>query len=206
MEQTMDRLWRGLGPTGGGPNSDIENWGIPLDVVRDGDDVVVKASLPGVKPDEINVTIEDNVLTVSGQTSSEEEHKEGTYLIRERRTESFHRSIRLPDSIDANKAESAYETGVLTWLPQPRVAFDPGHVPKNDDRPDVAAARRTPPLAAFLVWSRFPFFEVDPQPGGARVSVGDMRFSRPNPVRDAIGRGRFTATVIVPDTEGGEGH
>ena len=114
MEETMDRLWRGLGPTAGGPNSDIENWGIPLDVIRSGDDVIVRASLPGVKPGDINVTIEDNVLTVSGQSSTEEEHKEGSYLMRERRTGSFHRSIRLPDSIDSNKAESSYESGVLT--------------------------------------------------------------------------------------------
>lgn len=114
MEETMDRLWRGLGPTAGGPNSDVENWGIPLDVIRDGDNLVVKASLPGVKPSDINVTIEDSVLTVSGKTSTEEEQKEGNYLMRERRTGSFQRSIRLPDTIDSSKAESSYESGVLT--------------------------------------------------------------------------------------------
>jgi len=114
MEETMDRLWRGLGPTAGGPNSDVEHWGIPLDVLRDGDTVVVKASVPGVKPSDIEVTIADNVLTVSGKTSTEEEHKEGNYLMRERRTGTFQRSIRLPDTIDANQAESSYESGVLT--------------------------------------------------------------------------------------------
>ena len=114
MEETMDRLWRGLGPTAGGPNSDVENWSIPLDVIRDGDNVVVKASLPGVKPGDINVTIEDNVLTVSGKTESSEERKEGGYLLRERRTGSFFRSVRLPNSVDSNKAATSYESGVLT--------------------------------------------------------------------------------------------
>ena len=76
--------------------------------------MVVKASLPGVKPGDINVTIENNVLSISGNTATEEEHKEGNYLMRERRTGSFQRSIRLPDTIDANKAESSYDSGVLT--------------------------------------------------------------------------------------------
>ena len=114
MEETMDRLWRGLGPTAGGPSSDVEHWGIPMDIVRTGNAVVVKASLPGVKPSEISVTIEDNVLTVSGKTETTDEHNDGAYLMRERRTGSFSRSIRLPDSIDSNKAESSYVAGVLT--------------------------------------------------------------------------------------------
>ena len=114
MDDTVDRLWRGLGPRAGRPAGNVDSWRIPLDVVRDGDSVIVRASLPGVKADDISVTIEDDVLTVDGHTETEEEHKEGTYLLRERRTGTFHRSLRLPDSVDTEKAESAYEAGALT--------------------------------------------------------------------------------------------
>ena len=49
-------------------------------------------------------------------------------------------------------------------------------VAKNDQDPHVAAARTAPNIRAFLVWSRFPFFIIEPASGGTRVSVGDMRF------------------------------
>ena len=114
MEYTVDRLWRGLGPRTYATTPEAESWGIPLDVVRDGDNIVVQGSLPGVKPEDIKVTIEDDVLTVSGTTEAEEERAEGTYLLRERRAGAFHRALRLPDSVDSDKAESSYDAGVLT--------------------------------------------------------------------------------------------
>ena len=113
MDDVVDRFWKGFGvgatlPNGGGRSA------IPLDVVQDGDDVVVRASVAGVAPEDINVDIEDGVLTVSTESTSESEKKEGTYLLRERRSGSYRRSLRLPDSVDADKAESSYEHGVVT--------------------------------------------------------------------------------------------
>jgi len=113
MEDTVDRLWRGQGPRAGDRTSDVESWGIPLDVIREGDNVVVHASIPGVKAEDLSVTIEDNVLTITGKAETEE-RTDGIYLIRERRTGSFHRSLRLSESIDSDKAETTYEAGVLT--------------------------------------------------------------------------------------------
>lgn len=81
-----------------------------------------------------------------------------------------------------------YESGTFTWWPT-RVTFDPAAVPKNDDRPEVAAAREAANVRAFLVWSRFPFWTLEPAPGGTRVTVADMRFM-------ATG-GRFSASTIV---------
>lgn len=92
----------------------VDSWRIPLDVVRDGESVIVEASIPGVRPEDISVTIEDGVLRIEGQTASESERTEGTYLLSERRTGSFHRSIRLPESVDADNASTSYEAGVLT--------------------------------------------------------------------------------------------
>jgi inner membrane protein len=95
-------------------------------------------------------------------------------------------------------AGAHYEIGSFTWLPSPRVAFGPEHVPKNDGSEEVAAARQLPPFRSFLVWSRFPYFQLEEEPAGTRVSVGDMRFSFDNPVRSIVGRNRFTATALVP--------
>ncbi len=91
-----------------------KDWTIPLDIVRDGDNVTVKASLPGVQPDDIDVIIEGGVLTIKADTKTEEERKDGGYVVRERRAGSFHRALRLADNVDAEKIEPRYENGVLT--------------------------------------------------------------------------------------------
>ena len=116
MQDTMDRMWRRFGATHAGTadGTEIKAWAAPLDVVADGDDFVVRASLPGVAPENIQVSIEDNVLTIRGETASHFQNGDGSYLMRERRTGSFRRSLRLPDTVDQDKAEPRYEHGVLT--------------------------------------------------------------------------------------------
>ena len=114
MQDTMDRMWRRFGTSQHEDSGGFEAWAAPLDVLAHGDDFVVRASLPGVAPDNIQVSIEDNVLTIRGETASQFESTEGSYLMRERRSGSFHRSLRLPDTVDQDKAEPRYEHGVLT--------------------------------------------------------------------------------------------
>ena len=75
---------------------------------------MVRASLPGVDSDEIKVTIEDGVLTIDGETKVDDEVKVGNYMIRERRAGSFHRSVRLTESVDVDQAGTNYDEGVLT--------------------------------------------------------------------------------------------
>ena len=107
----MNRLWNqgvtSRDSTGG-------RWDIAMDVVQDGDDLIVHASLPGVDPDEIQVTLEDGLLTIEGETGSATEEQKGDYLLRERRFGRFHRALRLPNSVDAEKAQPSYANGVLT--------------------------------------------------------------------------------------------
>jgi HSP20 family protein len=79
-----------------------------------GDKFVVEASLPGVTPEDIEVSIEDNMLSIKGAGKSEEQLKQGEHIIRERRTGAFHRSLRLPNTVDTDRAEPHYENGVLT--------------------------------------------------------------------------------------------
>ena len=73
-------------------------------------------------------------------------------------------------------AGDRYETGTFTWQPR-NVRFDAGAVPKNETDPRVAVARTASNIRAFLVWSRFPFWILEPIAEGTNVTVGDMRFN-----------------------------
>ena len=111
MEDTVNRMWRGLGGT---QRPDVEDWNILLDVIQKKDAIEVKASVPGVSPEDIDVAVEDNILTVRARRESDTETEHERYLIRERATGSFYRALRLPDTVDTEKIESHYENGVLT--------------------------------------------------------------------------------------------
>jgi len=110
MDEVLNRFWRGF--NGGGETA--EAWSIPLDVTQNGDDVVVQASVPGVDKKDIEVTIEENILSIRTQVNESEEKQTDSYLLRERRTGTFYRAVRLPDTVDANRAESSYQDGILT--------------------------------------------------------------------------------------------
>ena len=88
--------------------------GPAMDLYQTDDEVVVKASLPGVKPDEINISITGDVLTIRGEVKEEKTVKESTYHIQERRYGSFSRSIPLPTVVVADKGKAEFEDGVLT--------------------------------------------------------------------------------------------
>ena len=110
FDEAFNRLWRGGSPI----QEATEAWSIPLDVTRSGDDVTVSASLPGVKKDDVDVTIEDNVLTIRAEIKQAGEREEVGYLLKERREGTFFRAVRLPDAVDSENAKSTYADGVLT--------------------------------------------------------------------------------------------
>ncbi|AMU86008.1 Hsp20/alpha crystallin family protein [Dehalococcoides mccartyi] len=110
MDETMNRLWRGFG----GAPAGTEDWNISLDVVQRPDELVVKASIPGVKPETIDLAIEDNILTLRADRKPDFEDEKSVYLVQERPTGSFYRALRLPETVDGNKVQSTYENGVLT--------------------------------------------------------------------------------------------
>jgi HSP20 family protein len=95
-------------------NGDGQGWGGPaLNVYEDGDTLVVEAQLPGLKPEDLDINVEQGVLTISGQTTTEEERKERHYLVREHRTGRFSRSLRLPATYDSDGCTANFEHGVL---------------------------------------------------------------------------------------------
>jgi len=85
-----------------------------VDIYETKDDVVVKASLPGVKPEDIEVSVVGDTLTIKGEVKEEKDIKEENYIRKERRYGSFCRSFTLPVSVDADKATAEFENGVLT--------------------------------------------------------------------------------------------
>ena len=95
-------------------NEIVGSWNLALDVAEKGDVFTVKASLPGISPDDLNVTLEDNVLTIQGETKEDETIEENSYHIRERRYGSFSRSVRFPVPVEGDKVEANFENGVLT--------------------------------------------------------------------------------------------
>lgn len=84
-----------------------------LDMYEDGNEVVVKADLPGMKKEDVEITLTDNILTISGERKSEEKAETATYKMYERRYGSFSRSIELPSDIVADKTNAHFENGVL---------------------------------------------------------------------------------------------
>jgi len=87
---------------------------LPVDMYETDQDVVVKATVPGVKPEDINITVTDDVVTIKGETKAEEEVSRENYHLREHRYGAFQRSVRLPTDVKADKAEAVFEHGVLT--------------------------------------------------------------------------------------------
>jgi HSP20 family protein len=88
-------------------------WSPPMEVFEKEDKYVVRAELPGMKREEIEVSIVEDTLTIKGEKKAESEVKEEGYYLCERCYGSFERSISLPTAVETGKAEASYENGVL---------------------------------------------------------------------------------------------
>ena len=115
LRQAMDRLFEDsfVRPRG--------SWGMlaegapmPLDVSTTNDSLVIEAALPGVRPDDVDITVENGTLTIRAATASERKEGEGEYLVQEIRRGEVTRSVSLPSGLEPDKAEASFEHGVLT--------------------------------------------------------------------------------------------
>jgi HSP20 family protein len=88
-------------------------WAPSMDVLQKDGDLVVRAELPGVKLDDVNITVHDNLLTISGERRSEQEEERAGYFVRERRYGSFRRSMQLPEGVDEENIRARFVDGVL---------------------------------------------------------------------------------------------
>jgi HSP20 family protein len=113
LRQAMDRLfdddYRPLRWLSGG----FDGPGLPLDVTTDANKLTIEAALPGVSPEDVDITIENGTVKISGKTATERSGEEGSYLVQEIRRGSFSRSVTLPTGLEADKATASFEHGVL---------------------------------------------------------------------------------------------
>jgi HSP20 family protein len=85
-----------------------------IDLYQTEDDVVVKASLPGLKAEDVHISVTNGILSLAGEYKQDEETKESTYHIREHRQGSFERSLTLPVAVETGKAKADFKDGILT--------------------------------------------------------------------------------------------
>lgn len=114
LREAMDRLFEDSFVRPSLPLVFGEAMGAPVDMYQTDKEVVVKASLPGVKPEEVDISITGDVLTIKGEHKEEEEVKEKDYFRKELRYGTFSRSLQLPVAVETDKAEAVFENGVLT--------------------------------------------------------------------------------------------
>lgn len=94
--------------------SGSRGWLPAIDIVRRNGELVIRADVPGMEPDDVKIEVEDGMLTISGEReeSEEKEEEDGKYLRRERRYGSFSRSMTLPAGVDPSKIEAKVKQGV----------------------------------------------------------------------------------------------
>ena len=122
FEEASRALERGLGPIE--IRIGLEDFMRPLiDVYETPEEFVVVAELPGVKKEDIAISVVDSELEIRAEVKREEEVKEEAYFRRERYYKGFYRRIRLPTAVQAEKAKAKYENGVLT-IRLPKAAIE----------------------------------------------------------------------------------
>jgi HSP20 family protein len=113
LQQRLNRLFEDTFlPPGAEPYS-MAAWSPSCDIFETGNEIVVKAEIPGVKKEDVKVSVQDNVLTLSGERKFEEETKKENYVRVERGYGSFTRSFTLPAYVDATKISAGFKDGLL---------------------------------------------------------------------------------------------
>jgi HSP20 family protein len=115
MNRIFDEMFGGLATRAAGrPQGDqLSGWAPALDVLNENGDIVVRAELPGVKAEDVDVTLSRGLLTISGERKAEEERQGSGYYVRERRYGTFRRSMQLPEGVDDSSISARFENGVL---------------------------------------------------------------------------------------------
>ena len=104
----------------GRPNGTARRWLPPMDLVEAGDQYVLRADLPGLADGDVNLQVEDNVLTLSGERKTEHDGQQEGYYRLERAFGAFSRSLTLPDGVDPDRIEAHFDRGVLEIrIPKP---------------------------------------------------------------------------------------
>lgn len=150
LQQEVNRVFGSFfdAPTGG-DGAVPRRWIPAMDLVESGDHYVLRADLPGLGEDDVTIELDDRVLTVSGERRSESEQRGDGYHRIERATGSFSRSLTLPEGIDGDAIEAAFDKGVLEIrIPKPEER-KPRRVAIKASRPsEVVETSAAEPAAA----------------------------------------------------------
>jgi HSP20 family protein len=111
LHSQMDQLFQSLTTESANDGGQFTN--LPVDIRQTADAYTIEASVPGFKPENVEVTFDDGILTIRGQQRSEEQ-KQGSYVRRERKLASVYRQISLPAEVRAEEISANFEHGVLT--------------------------------------------------------------------------------------------
>ena len=95
------------------PNIETSDWQPKVDIIEESDQFVAKIDIPGVDPKDINVSFDNNMLTIKGEKETEHKEKKDNFVRYERSKGSFYRRIMLPDMVDADKISAKNKNGVL---------------------------------------------------------------------------------------------
>ena len=123
LQDEMNRLFDEFLP-GRGRGLDLFDgkWAPPLDVAETDEEIVVKAEVPGLAPEDLKVSIQGDTLTISGEKKSEQEEQGKNFHRVERSYGTFTRSVRLPTEVDGEKVKATYKNGVVEL-----------HLPKKEE-------------------------------------------------------------------------
>jgi HSP20 family protein len=122
VQQEMNRLFGTFfdSHAGGNGSASPRRWIPAMDLVEEGDRYVLRADLPGLSEDQVNIELEENVLTISGERKTEHEERRNGYVRVERASGSFSRSLVLPEGVDPDSVKAHFDNGVLeVRIPKP---------------------------------------------------------------------------------------
>jgi HSP20 family protein len=126
LQRDMDHIFNGT-------TTEVQAWPLPAEVYETDNEIRFVIEVPGLRPDDIHVTVENNILTVSGEKKAEREEGQakGEYHLFERRYGRFERSFALPRSVESENINASYDNGLLTVVLPKTEAAKPRRIPVN---------------------------------------------------------------------------
>jgi len=118
----------------------LTTWAPPVDIYETEQELVVKADIPDVQPEELDIRVENNILTIRGERKFEKQVAENNYLRVERSYGSFARSFSLANTVNTEAIKAEYKNGVLTLSVPKREEAKPKQIKVNVEGPAIAAA------------------------------------------------------------------
>jgi len=123
-----------------GEESSLTTWAPAVDIYETPNELVVKADLPDIKPEELDIRVENNILTIRGERKFEKKVNESNYLRIERSYGSFSRSFSLANTVNSEAIKAEYKNGVLSLTVPKREEAKPKQIKVNVEAPGTAAA------------------------------------------------------------------